>query len=134
MYLFRDEELEKEESLTKCLDFEFLGFMPCSDKGNYFCVESPKGKFVPVLLGNYPYKWYQNDLEYEEKSWTLFFKGCDDGSVGLRFKFKNEALSWIDDQKEVDFYMIFLRWEEKGGSIENKQKELWVEKNVLYYN
>lgn len=123
--------------MTSFLDFKLLGFMPCSDKGSYYCFETKLGKIVPVFLGKLERKIFsdhkETDVLVKEKPWILFFKGCDDGSYGLRFETEDSAISWIREQKEVDFYMIFMRWEERE-TAENEHKNQFIKENVLWYN
>lgn len=91
----------------KFLDGELLGFMPCSTVGDanyakYYSVETSKGsRVVPVFyLNSFT---FDSDKSEDERGPVLFFKGCDDGHMGLHFRDRDEALKWIDDQPITDF-------------------------------
>jgi hypothetical protein len=93
----------------KYSDGELLGFMPCSTVENnyakYFSVETTKGsRVVPVFyMKSFV---FDSDKSDDDRGPALFFKGCDDGHMGLHFKDRDEALKWIDEQPITDFEFL----------------------------
>ncbi len=120
--------------------FQLIGYWPAREHF-YFCCNSAHGAVAPVVLG-YTKGWKSNpgtnpddnnefyfNSEYYwddkldkavcypgkgEGDWILFFVGCDDGHTGKRFKSKVEALQWIADCPEIDFYEVVYGKDENG--------------------
>lgn len=93
----------------KYLNGELLGFMPCSygadGYSKYYSIDTTKGsRVVPVFF--LPKFKFDSDHSDDDKGPVLFFRGCDDGHMGLKFKNKDEALQWIDDQPITDFELM----------------------------
>lgn len=96
--------------LTFIPEAELLGFMPCSKVSGsghtaYYSVETTRGsRVVPVfyihdfLFGSQPLK--------DQAGPALFFKGSDDGHMGIKFNSREQALQWIDEQPINDFELL----------------------------
>lgn len=94
------------------LNGELLGFMPCSEGADgysrYYSVETTKGsRVVPVFF--LPAFKFDSDHSDDPKGPVLFFHGCDDGHMGLKFQSKEDALTWIDEYPLTDFELILER-------------------------
>lgn len=85
---------------------ELLGFMPCSvgEDGYsryYSCPTSQVVRVAPIF--------YLDDMVFDSEpndakpGPALFFHGCDDGHMGMKFDSKEEALKWIEDCPYNDF-------------------------------
>jgi hypothetical protein len=87
---------------------ELLGFIPCSssdDYSKYYSVETTKGsRVVPVFF--IPEFKFDSDNSDDNKGPVLFFHGCDDGHIGLKFTTKEDALKWIDEYPLTDYELI----------------------------
>jgi hypothetical protein len=98
-----------------------LGFMSCpsmNDSVNidYFSVDSKHGRVVPVFL--VPNMKFDSDDSDEAPGWALYFMGCDDGSTGLKFKTRIDAMLWIDNAKYGGFAdLMAASWEQSGPKL-----------------
>lgn len=104
---------------------KFLGFVPALPDNNhwsqsYYCIrdrtdDAELRRYSPVLYlhtdkflfdSEYTIAKYEECLaKYESKRHILFFVGCDDGHVGLRFESKEQALEYYENL--VFFEQVF---------------------------
>lgn len=142
MYLLPPETLKPTGMMEWGTDYhgnlkpntEFLGYWQSSESFYYSC-----GFFAPVYLFN-RINWLQKpgtkefcidwDFDYpnpkvKKGDWVLFFPGCDDGSLGLYFQTRKEALKWIEDCQEVDFYRFVYPFDEKCKNYKMREDLSW---------
>ena len=113
---------------------EFLGYWQSSESFHYSC-----GFFAPVYLFNrrnwlakpgtrdYCEDW---DFDYpnpkvEKGDWVLFFPGCDDGSLGMYFQAREDALKFIEECQDVDFYRFVYPFHEKKQAFKMREDLCW---------
>ena len=89
---------------------DLLGFLPCSviesDRQQYeryhSCETTMNVRVVPIF--------YMDNLAFDSSpdliTPALFFRGCDDGHLGLRFASRDEAMSWLQNCPYNDFAMM----------------------------
>lgn len=108
MILLPPDSVAIDDYCKSFLNFELIGFWPCSGESEYFACSAAGCQVAPVFLGYNKEFWFDAERQgdKEKDHWILFFLGCDDGSSGLRFNTKELALKWIYECLEVDFAQI----------------------------
>jgi hypothetical protein len=96
---------------------ELLGYFPCSNMEDIWCsyytvlTEDKLQRVAPVF--------YIPDMVFDSEpigatpSPALFFLGCDDGPLGMKFVSKEEALEWIKLCPYVDFNQLYIAYSER---------------------
>ncbi len=96
---------------------ELLGYWPCSIKESYYSCrifDTEHMRCTPVF-------WILNktsDMAPYEVGNYLYFKGCDDGSYGMKFDTREEALKWLDECEIVDYAELVHLHQTKGLGLE----------------
>jgi hypothetical protein len=95
-------------------DSVLLGYFPCENTEEIWCkyysvgTLDEKHRVVPVFY--VPDMVFDGEPEYAVPGHALFFLGCDDGHLGLKFEEKHKALQWIDDCPYVDFNQLYIAY------------------------
>lgn len=88
---------------------ELLGYFPCSNTEDIWCAyytvlsKDKMQRVVPVF--------YEPNLDFDTgdagSGPALYFMGCDDGHLGLRFDNREEAIEWIKTCPYVDYDHLY---------------------------
>ena len=92
---------------------ELLGYWLCSKDETYLSNEIIGHSAIRAV----PVFWIMNKQSDEhpyEFGNFLYFKGCDDHSVGKQFATREEALAWIDACPIVDYVELLKLHYNKG--------------------
>lgn len=114
--------------LTYRQNSELLGFMPCSQVDNnhaaYYSVATTKGvRVAPVFY--VPNMIFDSEGDHAVAGPALFFRGCDDGHMGIKFETKADALQWLDACPYNDFEFLVQAYDRYANCGKNKFKFEW---------
>jgi hypothetical protein len=96
---------------------QLIGYFPCSNTEDIWCSyytvlsKDKLQRFAPVF--------YVSDMLFDSEpndavpGPALFFMGCDDGHMGMKFVSKEEALDWIKWCPYVDFNVLYQAYSER---------------------
>lgn len=90
---------------------ELLGYFPCQNTDDIWCsyysvlAKDEVNRVVPVFY--VPDMAFDSEDPGSPETPALFFQGCDDGHLGLKFANKEEALAWIKNCPYVDFNQLY---------------------------
>lgn len=95
-----------------------LGYFPCQNTGDiycsYFSVEAGIHRVVPVFY--VPDMKFDSEHEYAAPGPALFFHGCDDGHLGVKFEEEWQAHKWLEECPYVDFNQLYIAYTQ--GKVE----------------